>query len=126
MDIDIKYLVYNFLDKGDFQDYLYSVHQVSQAFRMSLDEAEYYVRTWYPEQSWIDYETFYNMTKKIAEMYTKDLNTYRTYDEFWNDVIPSLDDRSIEFLLLFPPKFWIMRGIQGHLIKRKNELKNAG
>lgn len=126
MDIDIRYLVYNFLDKGDFQDYLYSVHQVSQAFRMSLDDAEYYVRTWYPENSWDDYRDNYNKTKQIAEMFGTELSSYQTYDEFWDSIIPRLNTREIEFLLLIQPPMWITRNVERHLIERKMELKNVG
>lgn len=124
MEISLKYRIFNFLDNQGVEDYLSAIHLVARSFSLSLDEAESYSRKWYggPDQ-WI-FEKFYATTKTIADLYNRNLHTYQTSHEFWAEVMPELDRKTVELLSLLPEGIWLS-GTWSLLRQRKREYINV-
>ena len=105
MQINEKYIIYNFLDHIEETDYLSMIKKISTQFHLSFYESETFVRSWNRNDE--QYIFYFELMKKVSEIYNKNLESYNNSKEFWEDILSNTDNNIMQLLRFLAQKKWL-------------------
>jgi len=105
MQINEKYIIYNFLDHIEETDYLSMIKKISTQFHLSFYDSETFVRSWNRNDE--QYIFYFELMKKVSEIYNKNLESYNNSKEFWEDILSNTDTNIMQLLCFLAQKKWL-------------------